>query len=260
MSAVVNYYPKTATLYSASLDDGDYHTKKDAFTTFLLARLTPFAEKMRINRDFGRAMYTEYGEQGRTAIFDMGAGPMPRVHEWAPQARVLYIDHNPAIVEHARKKLRARDHAIYETGGIGDIRRLFDGGLGERAFGSERKLAIGSNAVLMFVPDDQIRDAFTYLYDWAAPGSVVTISMIAITAPETHFRVRMIRRLLDWMEVPMYLRNTDSLAALFAPWSMEKRPIPAWKWLGWPPSKNTAGIGFDLYALRLVKKKSSAKR
>lgn len=260
MSTVVNYYPKTATLYSASLEDGDYHTKKDALITFLLARLTPFAEKMRVNRDFGRAMYTEYGKQGHTAIFDMGAGPMPRVHEWAPAARVLYIDHNPAIVEHARKKLRPRDRAIYETGGIGDVRRLFEAGLGERAFAGERTLAIGSNAVLMFVPDDHIRDAFTYLYDWVAPGSVVTISMIAITAPETHFRVKMIRRLLDWMDVPMYLRNINSLAALFAPWHMERVPIPAWQWLGTAPSKNTAGIGFDLYALRLIKRTSGVKQ
>ena len=40
MSAVGNYYPKIATLYGASLEDGDYHTKKGG----LPARLTLFAE------------------------------------------------------------------------------------------------------------------------------------------------------------------------------------------------------------------------
>lgn len=255
--STVNYHPKTATLYSAALEDGDYHTKKDAFTTFLLSLFTPFPEKMQINRAFGKVMFQEYGQQDFPAILDIGAGPMPKAHEWAPNARVLYLDHNPAIVEHGRKKFRRGDKAVYEAGGVGDIRRLFEQGLGDRAFGDERKLAIGSNAVLMFVSDEQIRDAFQYLYDWAAPGSVLTVTMTGITAPETHFRAGMIRRFFRWIDAPMYIRNIGSFANLLAPWTMVTGPMPAWQWLGWPPSKSTAGIGFDLYAMRLTKKQRS---
>jgi hypothetical protein len=258
--ATADYHPKTATLYSAALEDGDYHTRKDAVTTFLLSLFTPFPEKMQINRAFGKAMFQEYGRQEFSAILDIGAGPMPKVHEWAPDAQVLYLDHNPAIVEHARRKFRVGDKALYETGGVGDVRRLFESGLGERAFGTKRKLAIGSNAVLMFVPDEQIKDAFHFLYDWAAPGSVVTVTMTGITAPETHFRAGMIRRFFRWLDAPMYIRNISGFTSLLAPWTMEKGPMPAWRWLDWPPSKSTAGIGFDLYAMRLVKKPVSRSR
>ncbi len=251
---IKNYYPKTATLYSAALEDGDYHTKKDAFTSFLLGIFTPFPEKMQINRAFGKAMYQEFAKLNCPSIFDIGAGPMPKGHEWAPASRILYIDHNPAIVEHARKKFRASDKVAYEAGGVGDIKRLFESGLGDRAFGGERKLAIGSNAVLMFVSDEQIREAFTYLYEWAAPGSIVTITTTAITASETHFRANMIRRFFRWLDAPMYIRNVDNFVSLLAPWTIVKGPMPAWQWLGWPPSKNTAGIGFDLYGMQLVKK------
>lgn len=250
----VNYYPKTATLYSAALEDGDFHSRKDAFTARVLGLFTPFPEKMQINRAFGKAMFLEYGKEGFDHILDVGAGPMPKAHELAPGAQCLYLDHNPEIVAHARRKFRERDKAIYETGSVGDIPRLFEGGLGDKAFGEERKLAIGSNAVLMFVSDEQIRDAFSYLYDWVAPGSVLTVSMTGITASESHFRAKMIRRFFRWIDAPMYIRNIDTFASLLAPWVMVREPIPAWQWLGWPPSKNTAGIGFDLYAMRLVKK------
>jgi S-adenosyl methyltransferase len=251
-----NYYPKTATLYSAVLEDGDYHSKKDRFTSFFLSLFTPFPEKMQINRAFGKAMYQYYAREKFTNIFDIGAGPMPRGHEWAPGANFLYVDHNPAIVEHARKKLRDSDKAIYETGGVGDIPRLFEAGLGERAFGGDRKIAIGSNAVLMFVPDDQIRDAFTYLYHWAAVGSAVTITMTGVTSAENALGAKMIRGFFRWIDAPMYIRNIDTFASLLSPWTMIKGPMPTWQWLGAPPSKQTAGVGFDLYAMRLEKKRS----
>jgi S-adenosyl methyltransferase len=248
-----NLYPKTATLYSAVLDDGDYHSKTDRFTSLLLGWFTPFPEKMRINRAFGKFMYQQYARDGFANVLDIGAGPMPKGHEWAPGRRYLYLDHNPDIVEHARKKLNPSDTALYETGGVGDIPALFDSGLGERAFNGERKIAIASNAVLMFVPDEQIREAFTYLYKWCAPGSVATMTIIGVTANKPTLRSKLIGSVFRGIGAPAYLRNINSFESLFAPWSIVRGPLPTWHWLRWPPSKNTAGIGFDLYAVQIMK-------
>jgi hypothetical protein len=250
-------YPKTATLYSAALEDGDYHSRADKFTARLLGMFTPFPEKMQINRAFGKFMYQQYAQDGFANIFDIGAGPMPKGHEWAPDRRFLYIDHNSAIVEHARKKLGTCDATVYETGGVGDIPALFEQGLGERAFNGERKLAIASNAVLMFASDDEIQAAFSYLYDWCAPGSTATITIIGVTAHESGFRTKMIGRVLRWIGAPMHVRNVNTFESLFAPWSIVRGPIPTWQWLRWPPSARTAGVGFDLYAIQLVKKEAS---
>jgi hypothetical protein len=255
-----NIYPKTATLYSAALEDGDYHSRADKLTSAFLGLFTPFPQKMQINRAFGKNMYEEYAENGFVNILDIGAGPMPKGHEWAPNRRFLYLDHNAAIVEHARKKLRPEDDAVYERGGVGDIPAMFRQGLGERAFSGDRKLAIASNAVLMFAPDEEVKDAFTYLYDWCAPGSVATITVIAITARENAFRTRMISNVVRWLGAPMYLRNIGTLGKLFAPWSIVRGPMPTWEWLSWPPSARTAGIGFDLYAVQLIKSDSGTSR
>jgi hypothetical protein len=247
-------HPKTATLYSAALEDGDFHSAVDSFTSSLLGRFTPFNEKMQVNRAFGKVMYEEYGRQQYANIFDIGAGPMPKAHEWAAAQRYLYIDHNPAIVEHARKKIHKRDSVIYETGSVRDIPRLFDSGLGMHAFAGERKIAVACNAVLMFVADEAIRSGFTYLYDWAAPGSVISLTTIAVTAPLNHWRTRMIGAACRLIGAPMFLRNANTLGALLAPWTIVKGPLPAWQWLGRPAATRTAGIGFDLYAMQLTKK------
>lgn len=249
-----NYHSRTATLYSASLEDGDFHSKGHSFAAYLLGLITPFPEKMRVNRAFGQSMYKRFAKEGFKNIIDIGSGPMPRGHEWANGARILYMDHNPDIVNHARKKLRESDNAVYEVSSAGDIKKNFDAGMGDRVFGDDRKVAIGSNAVLMFVSDEDIKSAFSKLYDWAAPGSVVEITMTGITAKETHFRAKMIRRFFSMIDAPMHIRNIDRFKELLAPWELEKGPTPTWQWVNWPPSKNTAGIGFDIYAMRLVKK------
>jgi hypothetical protein len=246
-------YPKTATLYSAALDDGDYHSKTDALTAALLGLFTPFPEKMKINRAFGKAMYQQYDQDGYAGIFDIGAGPMPKGHEWAPGRRYLYIDHNADIVQHARKKLRSGDAAVYEQGGVGDVPALFEAGLGQRAFGGERKIAIASNAVLMFATNEEIRSAFSYLHKWCAPGSTAMITIIGVTGSETDFRTKMVGRMLRWLGAPMYVRNVNTLASLFAPWTIVRGPMPTWQWMRWPPSARTAGVGFDIYALQLMK-------
>jgi hypothetical protein len=249
-----NYHPKTATLYSAVLEDGDYHSKKDRFTSFFLGLLTPFPEKMQINRAFAQEMYKQYAREQFANYLDLGAGPMPRGHEWAPGGNFLYIDHNPAIVEHARKKLRETDCATYEAASVGDVPKLFESGVAERAFNTERKIAICSNAVLMFVSDEHIRNTFSYLYEWAAPGSAVMITMTGVTSKESAFGAGLIRSFFKWIDAPMYVRNIDTFASLFAPWTMVRGPIPTWQWLNWPRSRQTAGVGFDIYAMRLEKK------
>ena len=252
--------PKTATLYSAALEDGDYHSRTEKLTALALGLFTPFPEKMQINRAFGKNMYQQYAHEGFANLFDIGAGPMPKGHEWAPRRRFLYIDHNASIVEHARKKLRPEDAAVYERGSVGDIPSLFEQGLGERAFNGDRKLAIASNAVLMFASDEDIKAAFSYLYAWCAPGSVATITIIGVTARENAFRTRMISNVLRWIGAQMYVRNIGTFKSLFAPWSIVRGPIPTWEWLSWPPSTRTAGIGFDLYAVQLMKCGSESSR
>ncbi|ABC29304.1 conserved hypothetical protein [Hahella chejuensis KCTC 2396] len=247
------YYSNTATLYSAALDEGDYHDWKDSIITGLMGFITPFPEKMRINRAFVRQMYEGYQQEGFNNILDIGAGPIPRGHEWATEANIMYVDHNPDIVEHARRKLPVGASARYETSSVGALPGLLEKGLVDGFFDDSRKVAFGSNAVLMFVDDAEIKSTFQYLYDWCAPGSVLKISTTGITGSESDLRAKFIRTFFKKVNAPMHIRNVDKFCELLAPWKVTRRPMPLWEWVNWPPSKMTAGIGFDIYGIELRK-------
>jgi S-adenosyl methyltransferase len=247
------YHSNTATLYSAALDDGDFHSKSDSFKTWLMGLITPFPEKMRINRAFVKEMYSYYNSQGFENILDIGAGPMPRGHEWAPNVNIIYVDHNPEITAHARQKLPPHSSTIFETSSVKDLPKRIKDGLFEKRFNSSRKVAIGSTAVLMFVDDDVIRETFAFLYNQLESGSRIRITTTAITASENKFQAKMIRRFFKFVNAPMHIRNIDNFVKLFGPWKLSVSPMPCWKWLNWPPSKNTAGVGFDIYAMEFIK-------
>lgn len=247
------YYSNTATLYSAALDDGDFHSKSDSFKTWLMGLITPFPEKMRINRAFVKDMYTYYDKHDFGNILDIGAGPMPRGYEWAPNSNIVCVDHNPQITMHARKKLPKNGNVYYDTSSVKDLPANIEAGLLQGHFSESRKVGIGSNAVLMFVDDEEIKAAFQYLYDWCESGSRVRISTTAISASEDKFQAKMIRRFFKMVNAPMHVRNIDNFVSLFQPWKLTREPVPAWKWLNWPASKNTAGVGFDIYCVELEK-------
>ncbi len=248
-----SYHSNTATLYSAALDDGDYHSKGDAFKTWLMGLITPFPEKMQVNRAFVKNMYSFYADNDFENILDIGAGPMPRGHEWATKSNIIYVDHNPGITEHARQKLPKNSTTIFETSSVKDLPEKIKNGLFEKRFSESRKIAIGSTAVLMFVDDDVIRDTFKFLYDQVESGSRLRITTTAITASENKLQAKVIKRFFKIVNAPMHIRNIDNFVKLFGPWKLNVAPMPTWQWVNWPPSKNTAGVGFDIYAMEFIK-------
>ncbi len=247
------YHSNTATLYSAALDEGDYHSWSDSMMTWLMGLITPFPEKMRINRAFVKDMYTAFNNYQLENVLDIGAGPLPRGYEWAPDANILCVDHNPGITAHARSKLPKGANIRYETSSVKALPGKIKSGVADGFYSDSRKIGIGSNAVLMFVDDDEIEQTFKFLYNWCESGSVIRITTTAITAKEDCFRAGMIRRFFKMVNAPMHIRNIDNFVKLLGPWRVNKGPMPAWQWLNWPPSKNTAGIGFDIYGIELIK-------
>ncbi|MBX2809293.1 MAG: class I SAM-dependent methyltransferase [Cellvibrionaceae bacterium] len=247
------YHSKTATLYSAALEEGDYHEKSDALVTWLMGLFTPFPEKMRINRAFVCSMYNAFNDLAYANILDVGAGPMPRGYEWAPNANILCVDHNPEIVKHSQRKIPVGSNMRYEVSSVDALPDKIKNGITQGFFSDAEPMAICSNAVLMFVSDEHIKSTFQFLYQWCEPGSILRVTTTAISSEENSFKAKMIGRLCDCINAPMHIRNIDRFCELLSPWKVKKGPMPCWQWLNWAPSKNTAGIGFDLYGVEFVK-------
>ena len=118
--------PSSARIYDCLLGGKDNYPA-DRKAAEIIGRLLPDARlAVRQNREFlGRIVRYLVGEAGIRQIIDIGAG-LPaagNTHEVAtaacPDARVVYVDHDPVVLTHARDML----HGVPNTAIIdGDLR------------------------------------------------------------------------------------------------------------------------------------------
>ncbi|MEU3914485.1 SAM-dependent methyltransferase [Streptomyces sp. NPDC029721] len=138
---------------------------------------------MQANRAFMRRAVRHAVAEGVTQFLDIGSGipTFGNVHEIAraatPEARVVYVDHDPVAVAHSRAVLAGDD----QTGVIAaDLRKPQDilaaPEVG-RLLDPDRPVALMLIAVLHFLEDaDQPYAAVAELRDALAPGSMLILT------------------------------------------------------------------------------------
>ena len=139
---------------------------------------------VRENRLFlGRAVRYAAGELGIRQFLDIGTG-MPaadNTHEVAqtiaPEARVVYVDHDPLVLAHARALLDSRPEGktAYVDADLRDPDRILD--QAKQTLDLTQPLALMLLAVLHFLPDlDQAYTVVRRLTAELAPGSLLVLS------------------------------------------------------------------------------------
>ena len=111
--------PSSARIYDYFLGGKD-HFQADRDAADQIATYLPnMREAARINRAFvRRAVRYLVSEAGIRQLIDIGAGlpTMGNVHEVAtaahPAARVVYVDHDPVVLAHARNMLQGTPNAV----------------------------------------------------------------------------------------------------------------------------------------------------
>ena len=152
----------------------------------ILAALPGIAQMARGNRAFlGRAVRYLAGEAGVRQFLDIGTG-IPtggNTHEVAqsvaPGCRVVYVDHDPVVLAHARALLTSGpegetayiDADLRETGKV-----LAAAG---QTLDFAQPVAIVLVAVLHFIPGDEAYERVSELVTATAAGSFLTISHAA---------------------------------------------------------------------------------
>lgn len=138
---------------------------------------------MQANRAFMRRAVRYAAAQGVTQFLDIGSGipTFGNVHEIAqaasPEARVVYVDHDPVAVAHSRAVLAGDDRTgivaadlrkPHDILGAPEVARLLD---------LERPVALLLVAVLHFLEDsDDPYGAVAELRDALAPGSLLVLT------------------------------------------------------------------------------------
>jgi S-adenosyl methyltransferase len=171
-----------ARMYAHWLGGKDSFAADRAAADSILMGFPEVAELARANRAFLARAVRHVARRGVRQFVDFGAGlpDSPNVHdvarEHAPDARVVYVDHDPVVLSHARALL-ATDENIGVV--AGDLRTpalaLADPALG-RIMSNGEPVCVILGCVLHFLASERADAAAAWFRQWMAPGSYLAIS------------------------------------------------------------------------------------
>jgi O-methyltransferase involved in polyketide biosynthesis len=176
--------PNTARVYSRLLGGKDHFPADRAEADALLEIYPPLAEMVQENRAFLAEAVTWAAGQGISQFLDLGTGlpATPAVHQTAravlPAARVVYVDHDPMVLSHARALLAAPGVATVAADLRDPAAVLADPEL-RAVIDPAQPVCVVLGAVLHFLDADTAREVTAGYARLIAPGSALVISCAA---------------------------------------------------------------------------------
>jgi hypothetical protein len=211
--------PSIARMYDYALGGKDNYAIDRAAADRLSAVAPDVAELARANRAFVVRAVTIMAEAGVDQYLDLGCGLLtyPTVHEAArtivPDARVVYVDHDPIVVAHARAALdgqpglNAVHHDLREPSRV-----LRDPGT-RALLRSEEPLGLIMGSVLHFVDLGIGAQVVGHYLDKLAPGSHAAFSLAARDGVPTEV-ARDVEMVLRSASAPLAFRTTAQVEEL----------------------------------------------
>ncbi len=175
--------PSVSRIYDYYLG-GSHNFEVDRQTARRAMEFMPGLPKiMQANRAFMRRAVRHAVAEGVTQFLDIGSGipTFGNVHEVAqaasPQARVVYVDHDPVAVAHSRAVLTGDDHSGIVAADLRKPKEILAAPEVGRLLDLGRPVALLLVAVLHFLEDaDDPYAAVAELRDALAPGSLLILT------------------------------------------------------------------------------------
>ena len=181
----------------------------------------------KLNRWFLQLMGEQWAAQGQKRILDLGTGipTQGHLHTILPDAKILYTDNDPIAVAYAKELLQNTPNVTFEQVDMRDATTVIK--LAEQTFGADRQVAIGCIGISYFVDDTRLQELMQALHDWAAPGSVM-----AMTVPYSDFASEDGQQTAEFFKrnnAELFLRHEPEIRTLCAPWNMTAiKPLTQW--------------------------------
>ncbi|MFF1477205.1 SAM-dependent methyltransferase [Streptomyces sp. NPDC058301] len=178
---------------------------------------------MQANRAFMRRAVRFALDEGITQFLDIGSGipTFGNVHEVAqsaiPEARVVYVDHDPVAVAHSRAVLEGNERAGVLAADLRKPQDILGSSEVSRLLDLERPVALLLVAVLHFVEDaDDPRAAVAELRDALAPGSLLILTHAAYEGiPLSEDRAGGAVGVYRNIRNPLVMRTSEEIATFF---------------------------------------------
>ncbi|MEU6808092.1 SAM-dependent methyltransferase [Streptomyces sp. NPDC046831] len=195
---------------------------------------------MQANRAFMRRAVRYAVGEGVTQFLDIGSGipAFGTVHETAqrisPDARVVYVDHDPVAVAHSEAVLAGNDGADVVAADLRKPQEILTSPRVERLIDLNRPVALLLVAILHFVEDtDDPYAAVAELRDALAPGSLLVLTHasyegIPLPPERSEGTVDVYRDIRN----PLIMRSREEIARFFEGYDMVEPglvPMPHWR-------------------------------
>lgn len=257
-SPVEPTHPNASRIYDYTLG-GKLNHAVDRQAAEYMFSLVPSTRKWVIMlRAFLQQVARDLYEEGFTQFLDLGSGlpTQDHIHHVLPDATVIYMDLDPLTVEHGQQLLADKEKVHYLEGDLRNIEAVLRSDVVRERIDLTQKVALGLNAVLVFLTRDEVEDLSRALYDWAPAGSKIYVTLetkaIGKTTPEWEEFIRM----FAVAGSPFYLVSLEENMEMLRPW----RPIriePVADYLGHPPGYITEAdrekVDLEFYSVLLQK-------
>ncbi|MET7683200.1 SAM-dependent methyltransferase [Streptomyces sp. NPDC005423] len=195
---------------------------------------------MQANRAFMRRAVRFAAAEGITQFLDIGSGipTFGNVHEVAraaaPDARVMYVDHDPVAVAHSEAVLAGNDGTDVIAADLRKPQEILRSDRVRRLIDLKRPVALLLVAILHFVEDaDDPYGAVAELRDALAPGSLLVLTHACYEgiplAPE---RAEGAVDVYKDIRNPLIMRSREEIARFFEGYDMVEPgvvPMPRWR-------------------------------
>lgn len=190
---------------------------------------------MRANRDFlVRAVRWLAGEAGVRQFLDFGTGVPDEgnVHavarSCAPDASVVYVDHDPVVLAHAHQLLQGMERTDYVLSDVRDTATVLE--RANRTLDLDRPVAVTCAAVLHVIPDDEAYRIIDEVVQRIVPGSFLALTHVTgDVQPER--MAETVRRMNELSAETYLLRSHDQVARFFTGLEMvEPGLVPINRW------------------------------
>src|SRR5215467_14101669 len=177
---------------------------------------------VRANRAFlARAVRFLAAEAGIRQFLDIGTGipTADNTHEVAqrvaPESRIVYVDHDPIVLSHARALLTSKPEGVcvYVDVDLRDPDVILAAAADILDF--SQPVAVMLLAILQFASDDKVNAIMRRLIEGCAPGSFVTLSHPASDI-DAEQHGEMVRRMNQSLTEHATLRDRAAVTRLFA--------------------------------------------
>jgi len=178
----------------------------------------------------GRAVRYFYAH-GIRVMLDFGAA-LPTcenthvvAHKIDPHVNVVYSDVDPVTVAYAQEILGGISNVIFMEANAATPRSVLDAPATLKLIGGERQVGLVFHSLAHLLDDEQLRSAAQAVYEWAAPGSYLSLSTLGGPSWSTNESLNTAAAVYARSGIQGYFRLAEETLALVSPWQVTAEGI-----------------------------------